>query len=215
MNSNVYRSPYGELYLCHSGYKYLNREWKNGRWHYTYPNYKDSDIGRESKEYISRLNKHANNYNSKMNEKLNDYNRQDNLRKEMNLRSKLANDKTIRDLYNKAASDYTVSQMLSKQTRKNYESMRNIASRMIKQEKYRSNKNEALYASQTRDLIKKWESTPISKIQTAYHKAADKVNSLLSKVKNKLVSVFTPKETVRMTTTDPSSGYRSATVKKK
>ena len=180
MNSNVYRSPYRELYLCHGTYKYIKREWKNGQWHYTYPgNYNT----RGSYGYTQNNNMHK--------------------------------------MYSKAANDnYQLARKLKKNNPNGdrytqFEKWANDDANKAKTYRYYALKQEATLARQYRDTVKKWESTPISKIQTAYHKTADKVSSLLSKVKNKLVSAFTPKETVRMTTTDPSSGYRSVTVKKK
>ena len=157
MSNSIYRSPYGDLYLCHGRYKYIKREWKNGNWHYTYP-----------------------------------------LTKEVEFNKKIAKD------YSEAASD-------SYDTNKKYETFWGHKSenrtreynryvRNTRQYRDEARRIEASQASLYRDVVKKWESTPISKLQTAYHKAADSVKKTLSKWKNALVSAFTPKEKVKINT---------------
>lgn len=59
---SVYRSRYGNLYLCHSSHKYLKREWKNGKWNYTYPS-----ESKAYKTYMDGYNNAANEYQESAN----------------------------------------------------------------------------------------------------------------------------------------------------
>ena len=165
MSDHIYRSPYGDLFLCHTGYKYLKREWKNGKWHYTYP----PEDAIASRDVAKRASKYA-------------------------------------------SEDY---QLYRSTGDEKYKQKSEIMGKLTRQWISSATQLEAKRASKYRDTIKKWESTPISKIQTAYHKAADSVKKTVSKWKNALVSAFTPKETVRIITTNPGDGYRYATTSRK
>ena len=68
----IVNDPYRGVHLEHKKYKYLKREWKNGRWNYTYPKYGSKDapyavytkghaktLSDDSSDYMKEANKHA------------------------------------------------------------------------------------------------------------------------------------------------------------
>lgn len=178
-------------HLEHKKYKYISREWKNGRWVYTYPkvssgNYVKAKQTSMDASYNLQAASMKQKYYASENQRLNNY------KKEVQGMQNNASSEQAKRLYDEALKDVDSAIAINKdnmrtqaQTVKDYGKAYSSRSKTATAEYNRYVKENAEWEHKMHKEIKKWESSPISKIETAIHKGIDKVKSILSKLKKK------------------------------
>lgn len=200
----IVMDKFGGAHLEHKQHKYIKREWKNGRWVYTYPDTVATDFLYDQWKRKSNATKSYNAYKEESS-------RNSSIQKRKIESKKIYNQglKDLDDQYNNMS--YLEKQMYKKSgidpkgnlTKEYNESKSKLDAydkdsykrAMAARNEYYT--NMAKYAREDYKMRKEWEKTPISKLQTAYHKSIDSmsarvekgkkiIDSLLSKLKKKV-----------------------------
>ena len=186
--------PMSGAHIEHRSHKYISRKWKNGHWVYTYPDpskhVPKSKLISANRAKYDALTAKQDSFNAMMKNQ-NDLQRTS--REVSSIESTYKNfpvklreeREKHKDLYEKhdkygAKSIYLVGDYAKNKL--SYEA----ASKIARSEQNAYDLQVSRNKGKIKYEIKKWESTPLSKIQTAVHKGIDKVNSLLKKISSKI-----------------------------
>lgn len=172
-------------HLEHKQHKYLTREWKNGRWNYTYDAPRDHDTGNLWKEIADDRSSKANLYRLKANYAKASKNYTDASSRSASAKSKLVTDQNSKNFYNQLSKKYSNISKTWNGTYNGYNDLSNSYAKQAMLARDRRNQSEAYYAryrdQQKKKAIAEWENEPISKLLTAYHKGSDSAKKAMSK----------------------------------
>ena len=174
----IVNDPYKGIHLEHKRYKYLKREWKNGRWNYTYPHWgsKNAPYQVHTKEHAKTLSDVSTGYRQEANQQK-EWMKEAYINGQYN-KAWFGNDSqqyyAMKDIYNNRKSEYHTANRWAEEY-----------GRLARAERDKANKEEAEYARKMHQEIKKWERMPSTKILTYVNKGKDLVSSLINKWKTK------------------------------